>query len=171
MALLLISSGSRLNEALAANCDHFDLEARVWKIPVQNSKSKKVRFVPLNDMALSVLEELKVRDRTGAVFVNPRTGKHLKTLHKAWGKIRAAAGLPHLRIHDLRHNFASFLANSGVSMAIIGETLGHCSSSVTQRYIHLTTETLLNASAKANERLQAATPKLLPMLPQPDAAA
>jgi integrase len=84
---------------------------RVWRIPASNSKSKRIRSVPLNDSALAVLAELPRHETCDALFVNAQTGKRYTTIMRVWSRLRGKAGLPHLRIHDLRHQYASFLVN------------------------------------------------------------
>jgi integrase len=75
VALFLLSTGARCNEALSARWEHIDEANRVWRIPATNSKSKRTRSVPLNDAALDVLKQ--VGRKEGYVFVNAKTG----TLH------------------------------------------------------------------------------------------
>jgi site-specific recombinase XerD len=69
------------------------------------------------------------------------------------------AGLPHLRIHDLRHQHASFLVNSGRTLYEVQQILDHKSPTVTQRYAHLSTKTLQEASDSASEMIQGAVKK------------
>ncbi|MCP4994231.1 MAG: tyrosine-type recombinase/integrase, partial [Gammaproteobacteria bacterium] len=113
IALFLLSTGARLNEALQATWKQCDRVNQVWRIPASNSKSKKIHSVPLNDAALNVLDQLDTEGRFEYLFINQRTGKPYTTIHKTWDRLRNEAGLPHLRIHDLRHQYASFLVNSG----------------------------------------------------------
>lgn len=161
IALFLLSTGARLSEALNAKWDQIDLQHRTWKIPALNSKSKRVRSVPLNDSLFEVLNAIQPCGelRTGYLFTNPRTNDRVKTVHRAWYKIRDKAGVPFLRIHDLRHMYASFLVNAGRSLYEVQQVLGHSSPQVTQRYAHLSTETLQAAATAASDRILAASPK------------
>lgn len=102
IALYLLSTGARLNEALQATWNHVDKQTRVWRIPATNSKSKRMRSVPLNDSALDVLAGLDTEGKFEHLFVNLQTKKPYVTIMKVWARLRAKAGLPHLRIHDLR---------------------------------------------------------------------
>ena len=154
IALYLLSTGCRLNEALRATWDQIDLGRRLWCIPATNSKSKKLRPVPLNDTALEVL--LGFEDRTRFVFVNTKTGKPYTTIMKSWERIRCTAGLPHLRVHDLRHMYASFLVNAGRSLYEVQNILGHSDPKVTQRYAHLNTSSLLAAANSASVAIRQA---------------
>jgi integrase len=158
VALYLLSTGARLNEALRATWDQIEWKNRLWRIPASNSKSKKIRSVPLNDTALEVIEQRqqKNKDDSPYLFVNPATGKPFTTIQKPWDRIRKAAGLPHLRIHDLRHQYASFLVNSGRSLYEVQQILGHSDPMVTQRYAHLSTKTLQDAANSASNLIDQA---------------
>jgi integrase len=155
IALFLLSTGARLNEVLRATLGQFDMENRIWIIPASNSKSKRIRAVPLNDSALGVLDQLDAEE--GFVFKNRRTGKPYKNIHKSWCRIKEKAGLPHLRLHDLRHNFASMLVNSGRTLYETQAILGHSNPIVTQRYAHLSTKTLQDAANSASDMIKAAS--------------
>lgn len=161
IAMFLLSTGCRLNEALQAEWRQIDWTQKVWRIPALNSKSKRMRPVPLNGSAMDVLEQVR-NDSPQWVFYNPDTGTHYKGLHNAWYDLRKQSGMPWLRLHDLRHTYASLLVNSGRTLYEVQSLLGHSDSKVTQRYAHMNTETLLWASEVASDRIRAATPKLLP---------
>ena len=150
IALFLLSTGCRLNEALKANWAQIDRGSRVWRIPAANSKSKRVRSVPLNDSALEVIAGLDTQGVHEHLFVNKQTMKPYGTIMKVWARLRKKAGLPHLRIHDLRHQYASFLVNSGRTLYEVQQILGHSDPSVTQRYAHLSTKSLQEAANTAS---------------------
>jgi integrase len=150
IVLFLLSTGARLNEALSARWDQVDIDRRVWKIPASNSKSKRIRSVPLNDSAIEVLHQLDTQAQYDHVFINRQTGLPYTTIAKVWGRLRRKAGLPHLRIHDLRHQYASFLVNSGRTLYEVQQILGHSDPSVTQRYAHLSTRSLQEAANSAS---------------------
>ncbi len=154
--LFLLSTGVRLNEAVCARWDQIDREQRVWRIPAANSKSKRSRVVPLNDTALGVLDCLDTEGRHEYLFVNKRFEKKFTNVNKPWQAIREKASLPGLRIHDLRHAMASMLAQSGRSLYEIQHILGHASPLVTQRYAHLSQQTLHDASNSASVMIQQA---------------
>lgn len=162
--LLLLCTGARLNEALTGSWENISMEKRTWKIEATISKNKKVRYVPLNDSAVDVLDQIQpdVEKRSGYLFINHRTGERLATVHGAFKSIREEANVPFLRIHDTRHLFASFLAESGRTLYEIQIALGHSSPFVTQRYAHLSQSVLLAASGAASDRIRAASPRLLP---------
>ena len=156
IALFLLSTGARLNEALKATWNHIDEENRTWRIPATNSKSKRIRSIPLNDTALEVLAELNTKGKHEFVFVNTETDSRYTTVYKVWQRLRKEAGLPHLRLHDLRHQTASMLINSGYTLYTVQQILGHSDPSVTTRYAHLSTATLQEASNSASAKIKAA---------------
>jgi site-specific recombinase XerD len=78
------------------------------------------------------------------LFINPKTGTRYNSFHIAYFKARDMAGLPDVRIHDLRHTYASLLINNGVSLYEVQELLGHSSAAMTQRYAHLQPNQLRN---------------------------
>ena len=150
VALFLLSTGARLNEALTATWDQIDTANRVWRIPAANSKSKRVRSVPLNDSAMEVLEGLGTEVKVGRLFVSSKTGEPLGHIHKVWSRIRCSAGLPTLRLHTLRALFASFLVNSGKSLYTVQKILGHSSHAVRERYAVLNSQSLMDAANSAS---------------------
>ena len=158
IALFLLSTGCRLNEALSAQWRQIDRGTRVWRIPAATSKSKRVRSVPLNDSALDVIGQLDTEGAFDHLFINRKTGLPFTTIMKTWSRIRAEAGVPFLRIHDLRHMYASFLVNSGRTLYEVQQILGHSDPSVTQRYAHLSTESLQAAANSASVAIRGATP-------------
>ena len=159
IVLYLLSTGARLNEALQARWSLIDTEHRVWRIPATNSKSGKVRAVPLNDAALEVLSKQDTEDDFEHVFINRQTGLPYTTIQKVWERLRRKAGLEHVRIHDLRHSYASMLVNSGRSLYEVQQILGHSNPKVTQRYSHLSTATLQDAAGSAADRISEALKK------------
>jgi integrase len=158
--MLLVASGVRKNEALLAQKKYINLETRVWRIPASTAKAKKMRSLPLSDIALLVLKEaIENSDEDSEyVFVNKRTGKPYTTIQKQWERIREKAGLKHCRLHDLRHTFASYLANAGRTLLEIQNLLGHASPKVSLRYSHLSQQTLMEASNTASKKITSAMP-------------
>ena len=158
IALFLLSTGARLNEALSATWSQIDRQTRVWRIPAAVSKSRKIRVVPLNDSALEVLAELDTEGQFEGLFVNRQTGKPYTTIMKVWSRLRLKAGLPHFRIHDLRHQYASFLVNAGRTLYEVQQVLGHSDPKVTMRYSHLSSKSLQDAANSASIMIQRGMP-------------
>jgi len=164
VALFLLSTGCRLNEALSATWGDVEIERRVFTVRATNSKSRKLRSVPLNDSAIEVLNSLDRGEGVDPLFVSSRGRKRhsrnaFTTIAKQWDRIRKVADLPHLRLHDLRHSFASFLVNDGRTLYEVQAILGHSTSKVTERYAHLSTTTLQQASASASAKLSSGMAK------------
>lgn len=156
VAFFLLSTGARLNEALSATWEHIDKTNRVWRIPATTSKSKRIRSVPLNDSAMELLGQLGSEGGSGYLFISDRTGERLSWINRVWARLRKEAGLPNLRLHDLRHQYASFLVNSGRTLYEVQKILGHSSHSVTERYAHLSTASLADAANSASAVLKGA---------------
>ena len=159
IALFLLSTGARLNEALRVRWQDVDRGTRVWRITARASKSKRVRSVPLDASAIEVLDQLETDGSHEYLFVNAKFGKPYSNIHKVWRQLRARAGLPHLRIHDLRHQYASFLVNSGRTLYEVQQILGHSDPSVTQRYAHLSKKSLQDAANSADDIISNALKK------------
>lgn len=149
---LLLATGARRGEALRAKWRDIKIEQRLWIIPAENSKSKKVGSIPLSDIALKALESLPRYDHTDDIFINPLTNQRYVDIKKGWTEIKKRAEIPaHTRLHDLRHTFASLLINRGRSLYEVQRILRHSDPKVTTRYSHLTAETLRNAVTEALE--------------------
>lgn len=144
---LLLMLGCRKLELLNAKWEHFDLERRTWKIPL--SKSGKMRHVPLSTAAVDLLKELPRWKGCPYVLPNPRTFKPYTDFHEPWHTACRRAGLKDVRIHDLRHTFASNLVNAGHSLFVVSRALGHANIVQTARYSHLADDTLLAAADAA----------------------
>jgi integrase len=147
--LFLMYTGARKNEALKAEWRHVNLERREWRIPL--SKNGRPRTVILSHAAMDILAQAR-RYQTetfgegathvAAIFANPHTQRPFHTIFQSWKRIRSAVGLEDLRLHDLRHSYASTLVNAGVSIYEIQKLLGHSNIATTQRYAHLASERL-----------------------------
>ena len=144
IVLMLILTGARKHEVLEAKWEDFDFDRRFWRIPM--TKAGKSRIVPISDGVLDLLKVVPRIAGSAYLFANPKTLKHLSPITDSWHAVRAKAGLPDVRMHDLRHSFASFLINSGRSLYEVQQLLGHSSIKMTQRYAHLAPSTLLAAS-------------------------
>lgn len=141
---LLLLTGTRREETLSAKWEDINLETRQWYLP--KTKSGKTRFVQLNESACELLRGIEPVEGCPYVFVNHRTQTRISTPVKAFKRLLQKAQITDFRIHDLRHNFASMAVNSGATLYVVQNLLGHASSQTTQRYAHLQNETLLAAS-------------------------
>lgn len=160
---MLLLTGARLSEVLNSRWEDFDSDTKMWKIEV--NKSGKTRYVPLSDGAIHLLDSMPSIAGCPYPFANPKTGKPYTSIFYAWNVVRQRAGLSDLRIHDLRHSFASFLINRGRSIYEVQKILGHSQIRTTQRYAHLSQETLLEAANTAMTGLPSLANKPLEPLP------
>ena len=141
---LLLLTGGRRNEITQAAWEHVDLAKGTLLVPL--SKSGKPRTIALNVAAIDLISSLPSRGRSKWLFPSGKTNKPCPSLYYPWERIRKRAGLDDLRLHDLRHSYASNLVNGGVSLYIVQQLLGHTNPRTTQRYAHLERDTLSQAS-------------------------
>jgi integrase len=137
--MLLLLTGARRNEITRAKWENVDWTQRVLRVPV--SKSGKPRTIALNTAAMAVLKSIPRDSACPYIFPTRLIG-----VYNPWDRIRRRAGLADVRLHDLRHSFASLLVNQGVSLYVVQGLLGHASPRMTQRYAHLAPQTLLDAA-------------------------
>jgi integrase len=115
----------------------------VLRLPDSKTGAK---LIYLNAAAINVLRSMPQMRGNAFVIAGKNAGARLIDLQKPWRRIRAKAGLGDVRIHDLRHNFASVAAGAGMSLLMIGKLLGHTQASTTQRYAHLAADPVRTAS-------------------------
>ena len=109
---------------------------------------------------LSLLQGLSSRGTSEYLFPNPKTGLPFVSVYYSWNTLRRSAGLGHVRMHDLRHTFASLLVNGGASLFMVQKALGHSSPTMTQRYAHLADHTQRMAIQNATSQLSGLIPQL-----------
>ena len=148
---MLILTGARKREVLDAKWQDFDFLRRIWRIPT--TKTGKARHVPLSDGVISLLSAMPREAKCEWTFANPDTGKPYVSIFWAWDSARNKADLADVRIHDLRHSHASFLVNAGRTLYEVQHILGHTQVKTTQRYAHLSHDTLLDATNSVNTAL------------------
>ena len=124
---------------------HLDLEAGVWVKPSAHTKQKKSHRVPLSAPARQLLAALP---QTSEYVFPGRIEGHRVEIKNDWASICKAAKLEGVRVHDLRHSYASFLASAGLSLPIIGALLGHTQTQTTARYAHLFDDPLRAATER-----------------------
>lgn len=135
--------GTRRSELLAARWADVDLEQRTWRIP--ETKAGRSHLLPLPTPAVSILESLPSRGVGEWIFPGSGTTGHLAEPKKAWQRIRTRAGVPDVRIHDLRRTLGSWLAASGYSLPLIGRALNHTNVSTTAVYARLSLDPIREA--------------------------
>jgi integrase len=132
LALML---GTRKSELMAMRWADVDFTARTWRIP--ETKAGNSHLLPLPSPAMAILEALPSRGKSEWVFPGDGARGHIVEPAKAWQRIRRRAGVPDVRIHDLRHTLASWLVAQGFNLPLIGRALNHTQSATTARYAHL----------------------------------
>jgi len=157
--LLLMLTGARRNEITQAKWEHVLWKERKLLVPL--SKSGKPRWIALSTSAMSLLDSIPKLNGGDYVFPSPITGRPCPSLWFPWRRIRARAGLADVRLHDLRHSFASFLVNEGVSLYVVQALLGHANARTTQRYAHLASDTLTDAT-EIVDGIVTAQPRVVP---------
>lgn len=142
---LLMLTGCRCGEILRLRWDEVDLERR--ELRLRDSKTGP-RTVPLSPPAARVLADRPRESGTPWVLPGTIAGQHLKTIEGPWNKVRARAGLDDVRLHDLRHSFASRALALGESLPVIGKLLGHSEIQTTARYSHLAEDSVMESAAR-----------------------
>jgi integrase len=135
----LLLTGARKSEVLGMRWSDLNLGEGTWSKPPTSTKQNRAHVVPLSAPARQLLSEIEQRTGERSEFVFPsRLGpSHIGNIWRAWRRVCRAAGIAEVRIHDLRHSFASELASSGASLPLVGALLGHSAPSTTARYAHL----------------------------------
>jgi integrase len=150
---LLAFTGARRGEVLDLTHDEVDLENRVLRLRDSKTGRKPVK---LNAPAIEILAGLP-RLAGCDLVVWGSGGRRLGGLQKTWDVVRKAAGLEKdVRLHDLRHSFASVLVSGGASLPLIGALLGHSNPATTARYAHLYDDPVHEAAERAGEAIAAA---------------
>lgn len=144
---LLLLTGCRLGEIQTLKWDYIDREMGVLRLPDSKTGAK---FVYVGDPVFNLFDEIwrhPVRPRDNPYVIwGLKPGSHINNIQRPWRRFRKLAGLDDLRIHDLRHSFASFAVSQGMSLPIIGKLLGHSQVQTTARYAHLMAEPMTNAA-------------------------
>lgn len=134
---LLLLTGCRLGEIQTLKWDYVDVRAGVLRLPDSKTGAK---VVPVGKAVLDVLVGLPRIEGNPYVITGKVEGQYLTDIQKPWRRLRARAGLDTLRIHDLRHSFASDALQLGADLTMIGRLLGHTQVQTTARYAHLKTD-------------------------------
>ena len=150
---LLLLTGCRRGEIVDLRWDHVDFEHECLRLPDSKTGAK---VVYLNAPARVLLQELPRMTDNPRVIPGMRADSASAAIENAWERVRAAAGLVGVRLHDLRHSFASVAAAGGLSLPIIGALLGHKHATTTARYAHLSADPLRAANDAVGARIAAA---------------
>jgi integrase len=166
---LLILTGARRSEVFKATWDQFDLDRGVWVKPASQTKQRRLHRVPLSGPAVELLRRRAAEAAGRCVFPGRDPDRPMTYFRPTWIEVCAEAGLTEvvpgrtrggapamvhrstLRMHDLRHSYASVLASRGMSLPVIGALLGHTAPQTTARYAHLLDEALRAATETVAE--------------------
>jgi integrase len=152
---LALFTGARSGEITTAEWTHVDLKRKIIRLP--DSKTNEARTIHLSDAAIEILKSL---DRVGKYVIAGRyKDEPHQNISRAWIIARAYGGLEDVRLHDLRHSFASLAIGRGVSLYIVGKLLGHKVPATTQRYAHLARDVATSINDELGAAMQAAIAK------------
>jgi integrase len=140
---LLMMTGCRLNEIMTLKWEYVRLRSGFVRLPDSKTGAKDVQ---LGQPAIDILANIPRIENNPWVLTGKINGGRLTDLQPFWQRVRARAGLCDVRIHDLRHTFASVAAEAGMSLPMIGKLLGHSTPQSTARYAHLAAGTVRHAA-------------------------
>jgi len=152
---ILLLTGARRGEVLKARWNDFDLDKGVWTKPGATTKIRTTHVVPLSAAVIALLSS---REKISEFVFAGRVGGHRVEIKANWRRICKAAKINGLRVHDLRHSYASALVNAGASLPLIGSMLGHAQASTTLRYSHLLDATQRQAAEQVAAEMLSAPP-------------
>jgi integrase len=147
---LLILTGARLSEILTLRWDYVDIEQQEIRLPDSKTGRKTIQ---IGEPVVALLAAIPHIEGSSYVIAGQKSGQHLVGLPKIWGRIKNKAELPDVRIHDLRHSFASSAARSGMSLPFIGALLGHRELATTNRYVHLMNDPIKQAANTVSTKI------------------
>ena len=148
---MLLLSGARKREVLDAKWNDFDMLNNLWTIPI--TKNGKKRILPVTKPLQTILNQIP-KDKTPYLFASPLTLKPYISIYQSWNSARIKANLKEVRMHDLRHTYASALVNAKCSLYEVQILLGHSTAKMTQRYAHLSNESLMRAASNAGRLVE-----------------
>jgi integrase len=150
---LLLLTGARRGEIAGLQWQNVDFKQKCLRLPDSKTGAK---VIYLNEPALDIIRALPRLSNNLYVIPGNRIGARSGAIDKVWARVRSAAGLRDVRLHDLRHSFASIGVVDGLSLPIIGALLGHKHSATTARYAHLAPGPLRIANDAVGSRIAAA---------------
>lgn len=150
---LLVFTGCRKSEILELKWEHVDWDHSCARLPDSKTGQK---IIPLGAPALKVLSEISQVEGCPYVLIGSKLDRPYSGLQKVWKKVRTWAALNEVRIHDLRHSFASAGVIGGYSLFVIGHLLGHKDPKTTQGYAHLANDALLKAADRIAGQINSA---------------
>jgi integrase len=147
---LLILTGCRLGEIMTLKWEYVDFAGKALRLPDSKTGAKVVH---LGQPAIDVLKKIERVEKNPWVIVGTKPAARLSDLQPFWQRVRARAGLKDVRIHDLRHTFASTAVAAGQGLPMIGKLLGHTQVQTTARYAHLAADPVKDAAERVASSL------------------
>lgn len=151
---LLMLTGCRLNEIMTLKWAYVDLDAKELRLPDSKTGAKTVH---LGLAAINRLKDIEKLEGNEFVIAGRKHGARLTDLQHPWRRIRKTAGLDDVRLHDLRHSFASRGLIVGEGLPMIGKLLGHSQIQTTARYAHLANDPIKSAADRIAEGISIST--------------
>jgi integrase len=160
---LLLFTGARKSEVLGLRWSEVDLLRNRLSIPPERTKCGShngIRRIPLGTPARDILR--KIERSSEYVFPADRNGRsgHMTGIQKTWKQVCDLCGLGNMRLHDLRHSFASFAIANGESIFLISNVLGHSTTRMTERYLHLRDEDVRGLAERTTQRIVGSAARL-----------
>jgi integrase len=157
--LIGLHTGLRRTEILSLHTSQIDLARNIIELQAHQTKGKKFRAVPISETLRPTLVELCANvPASGYLFENPRTGKPITEIKRAWESALQEAGIAHIRFHDIRHTFGTRAVDGGAPLSAVKEVMDHADIRTTMRYVHATDEgkrKAVEAAAKGNASMSA----------------
>lgn len=147
---LLMLTGCRLSEIMTLKWEDVDTTARELRLPESKTGAKVVHF---GQTAATILDGIERLDDNPFVITGKKPGARLTDLQHPWRRIRDKAGLSNVRIHDLRHSYASGALALGEGLPMIGKLLGHSQVQTTARYAHLANDPVKRAAGRVSDMI------------------
>jgi integrase len=168
---LCMLTGARLGEVRQARFADFNLAHMVWAKPAAMTKQRRVHRIPISAETMAVVRQRQLVVPRGCPWLFPgdTVGQPVREVRRFWARIQRECGIEDVRIHDLRHTFASLLVSGGASLEMIAKLLGHSQTQTTQRYAHLM-DSPLRAGVDAVANALRPRPKLVHDADAEDAA-
>jgi integrase len=154
---LYLLTGVRKNELLGAKWDDIDWDRR--ELRLGETKAGRVHYVPLSEPAIATLRALPREENNPFILPGARKGQHLVNISKPWLRVRKAAGVEDVRLHDLRRTVGSWLAQAGNDLHLIGKVLNHSNLATSAVYARFSQDVVHQALEEHGKRLMAAAGK------------
>lgn len=154
---LYLLTGLRKTELLQARWS--DIDWNLQEITIPATKNGRPHHLPLSSEAMALLRDMPQQQDNPYLFPGRDGGKNLVNIDKAWRRIRDEAGVPDVRLHDLRRTVGSWLAQSGNSLHLIGRVLNHRTPSTTQIYARFGNDQVRDALESYGQNIMAAAGK------------